>query len=81
MFPATEPEVPPVPIIRLLSLAIVMIPERVLFPVRVIGAPNCNISSEPLIFPAMVKGVARLNMTKPLFKTAPGKLELVSVIS
>ena len=58
-----------------------MIPVWVLFPVRVIGAPNCKISSEPLIFPAMVNGVARLNMTRPLLTTAPGKLELVSVIS
>ena len=81
MFPATEPEVPPFPMDKLLSLAIVMIPECVLFPNRVIGAPTCNISSEPLIFPAMVSGVARLNMTRPLFITAPGKLELMSVIS
>ena len=83
MLPVIDPIVPPEPIFNDLFKSIVVFPECVLAPVKVIAAPTCNTSSVPSILLAIVNGVARLKIIKPLLITelAEGKPVLVSVIS
>ncbi|MNT76152.1 hypothetical protein D3C72_2151220 [compost metagenome] len=77
MFPMMLPVVPPAPICRMLPATTVVVPVKVLSPVRVsLRAPFCSRLPVPLMLPAKVVSALRLNTSAALLAMLPTMLPL-----